>query len=81
MTTYQYLASEPITAVVVLHQATGEQVNDPVLIGHYGEHGGGEVWIEQGGKRIQVQPAQFAEFMRELKRANKIAAEVAKEDA
>lgn len=76
MTTHQFIESEPITAVVVLHEPTGEQLGDPVLIGHYGELGGGEVWIEQGGKRVQVPAAQFSEFMRELKRAHKIAAEV-----
>lgn len=81
MTTHQFLGSEPITAVILLHEPTGEQVNDPVLIGHYGINGDGEVWIEQGGKRVQVPAAQFAEATRELKRAHKLAVALAEESA
>jgi hypothetical protein len=79
MTAHQFLGSEPVTAVVVLHQPTGEQVSDPLVIGHYGASGGGEVWVEQGGYRLQVPAAQWPEFLREIKRAHKIAAEAAEE--
>lgn len=79
MTTQQFTEAERVTAV--MHMGVdgpgsySETYSGPVVIGHYGAHGDGEIWLEQEGHRIQIGPKHFAAVMRELKRANKIAAE------
>lgn len=76
MTVREYSVNEPVTAVI--HQAleTGESYWEPIVIGHYGPIGAGEVWIECEGQRIGIHKDRAAAVMKQLKRAMKIAAEI-----
>lgn len=76
MSTHRFYPSEPIVAVVLLEESTGEMVSAPLLLGHYGPHGGGEVWIEQEGKRVQIPARHFKAFLTELKRTHQMAQDV-----
>jgi len=73
MTITEFYGSEPVTAVINLEADTGEAVSAPIVIGHYGPNGGGEIWLDQGGHRVQCMPAHFKDLMKQLKRAHRIA--------
>ena len=73
MSTHRFYASEPIVSVVLLQESTGEMVSAPLLLGHYGPNGAGEVWIEQEGRRVQIPACHFKAFLAELKHTHQMA--------
>lgn len=79
MTVREYTAPEPITAVIHLELPTGEAYWEPIVIGHYGAAGAGEIWIEHEGKRIGIPKDHAASIMKQLRRAMKIADEASED--
>lgn len=76
MTVREYAISETVTAVIHQELETGESYWGPIVIGHYGAAGAGEVWIECEGHRVGIHKDRAAAVMKQLKRAMKIAAEI-----
>lgn len=72
MSTTQYSPAEPVTSVTHLALNGGEAFSDPIVIGHYNQ-GDGEVWIEQGGHRVNIPAEHFNTIVKQLQRANQIA--------
>ena len=70
----QFATTEPVTAVIHLDVHGGEAYSGPLVIGYYAG-GGGEIWIEQDGHRVQIPAEHFKAFIREVRRAHQIAAE------
>jgi hypothetical protein len=65
-------ASERVTAVITQQNGTDESYGGPLTIGYYPK-GGGEIWLECEGGRVNIQAEHFRDVMRQLRRANKIA--------
>lgn len=74
MSTTIYTATEPVTSVTHMDIHGGEAVSDPIVIGHY-TNGDGEIWIEQGGHRVNIPEEHFKTIVKQLQRAHQIAKE------
>ena len=72
MSTTEFAITEPVTAVVHLDTHGGESAQAPLVIGYY-EGWDGEIWIDQGGHRVQIPSEHFRAVMKQLKRAHEIA--------
>jgi hypothetical protein len=79
MTTREFGNCEQITAVLHQEMSTGETYVEPIMFGHYGPTGGGEVWFECEGHRVNVVKEHAAAFLKQFKRAMKLAAEIDEE--
>lgn len=67
-------SGERVTAVITQDIGTGESYGGPLTVGYYPD-GGGEVWLECEGSRLNISAAHFQAVMRQLRRAHKIANE------
>lgn len=76
MAAREFTTFETVTAVIHQDLPTGEAVTEPIVIGHYGPGGSGEVWVECEGKRFGIPQAHAADLIKQLRRAFKIAAEI-----
>lgn len=73
-TTKFHTDTEPVTSVTHLSINGSEAVSDPIVTGFYAG-GDGEIWIDQGGARINIPAEHFRAVMAQLKRAHDIAKE------
>lgn len=73
MSTTEFVASEHVTAAITLELETGESYSGPIVIGHYGSNGAGEIFVDCEGHRINIPAAHFRDVMKQLKRAHEIA--------
>lgn len=73
----EFSVCEVITASINQRAAGpgAEAYTDPTHIGFY-KNGGGEIFIEQGSSTVQISSEYLADFVKQLKRANKMALEV-----
>ena len=74
MSTTTFDPNDPVTSVTHLAMHGGEAVSGPIVIGFY-IGGDGEIWIDQGGARINIPAEHFRAVMAQLKRAHDIAKE------
>jgi hypothetical protein len=72
------VTAEVCTATVHLETPTGEAYSGPLHIGYYPAQDV-EVWIEQDGQRVQFSGRHFDAVIKQLKRAQKLAQHLAKE--
>lgn len=75
MSTSQFFDGEVVTATMTMPIETGEHFGSPVTIGYY-KGDNGEIWIEFEGVRLNIQRSCLKEFIKQLKRADTIVAEV-----
>jgi len=70
----EFAETETVTATIHMTAIPGcEAYSGPLHIGYYTRQD--EVWIEQEGKRINLPAHHIAAIVKQLKRAQKIAAE------
>ena len=70
----EFAETETVTATIHMTAiAGGEAYSGPLHIGYYTRQD--EVWIEQEGKRINLPAHHIAAIVKQIKRAQKIAAE------
>jgi hypothetical protein len=67
-------ATDAVTATMTMPLETGEHFGSPVSIGYYPGNNG-EIWIEYEGARLNIQRSALKDFIKQLKRADLIAAE------
>jgi hypothetical protein len=67
---------EHVIAVIHQQDLDGLTAQAPIVIGHYGPHNEGEVWLECDGGRFNLRKSHATEFMRQLRRALKAAADI-----
>ena len=72
----EFNSGETCTAVITSHLETGENFDGAISIGYYKESSN-EVWIQAQGYTVNIQLADLSEFIKQLKRAAKIAGEQA----
>ncbi|MNL78663.1 hypothetical protein D3C87_2051080 [compost metagenome] len=77
MTTLQefWPQTDVVTASMTMPMGTGEHFGPPVTIGYYpGER---EIWIRSEAGVLNVQPEHLGSFIKQLRRAAKLASEQA----
>lgn len=79
MSTTEFVAREHVTAAIRMDMEMGESYSGPIIIGHYGSHGAGEIFVDCEGYRINIPAAHFRDVMKQLKRAHEVAQQATKE--
>lgn len=74
MATVEFSVTEQVTSVIHMEciEGAGEAYIDPITIGFY-RGGDGEVFLDQGGQRVQIPAHRIKTIIKQLQRANKIA--------
>ena len=76
MATVEFMVMEQVTSVTHMGCSTedSEAYIDPITIGFY-RGGDGEVFLDQGGLRVQIQAHHLKTIIKQLQRAHKLAME------
>ncbi|MDR6216229.1 hypothetical protein [Paracidovorax wautersii] len=72
-------SAETVTAHIDTSMETGERYSGVLIVGHYPAPKGDpvELWIERGGQRVGFQAGDLAALIKQLKRSERIAKEMA----
>lgn len=75
MATVEYVVAEQVTSITHMAIENGDEAHmDPIAIGFY-SNSGAEVFIDQGGNRVQIQAHHLKTILKQLKRAHDMAVE------
>jgi hypothetical protein len=73
-TTEFSVITEAVTASMTMPLESGEHFGGPISIGYYPGNNS-EIWIEFEDARLNIQRASLKDFIKQLRRADSIAAE------